>query len=190
TPSEPVFSPNGDGVAETETLAYRLVRPSNVAVTVSGNGVDLQLESGQRAPGLHTFTFTGRSSAGAVYPEGGYRFTVTATDDQGRSSRADRLFALNDTLGSLAVTPASVRLQRPHRGALAVTFELARASDVDVTVETKSGIVIATVSSGKLAPGPQKVLWDGRAATGKLPFGGAYVARVQASNTVGTVELA
>jgi flagellar hook assembly protein FlgD len=188
-PSEAVFSPNGDGVAETESLAYRLVRPANVAVTVTGNGVDLTLESGQRPPGLHTFTFTGKAPSGSTYPEGGYRFTVTATDDQGRSSRADRLFALNDTLGSLAVAPASVRLRKPHRGALAVTFDLARASDVDVTVETKSGIVIATVASGRLPAGPQKVLWDGRAATGKLPFGGAYAVRVAATNSVGDVEL-
>ena len=35
---EPVLSPNGDGVAETQTLAYKLVRPSTVTVTLVGAG--------------------------------------------------------------------------------------------------------------------------------------------------------
>ena len=37
-PSNPVLSPNGDGVADTEAFSYRVVRPSDVVATLSGPG--------------------------------------------------------------------------------------------------------------------------------------------------------
>jgi flagellar hook assembly protein FlgD len=71
-----------------------------------------------------------------------------------------------------------------------VTFELSRPADVRATIETRTGIVIRTLVDRKLEAGPQKLLWDGRTATGRLAFGGAYLARVRAANAVGRVELA
>ena len=37
-PAADVLSPNGDGVDDTQTLAYKLVRPSHVVATLSGPG--------------------------------------------------------------------------------------------------------------------------------------------------------
>jgi flagellar hook assembly protein FlgD len=58
-----------------------------------------------------------------------------------------------------------------------------------VTVETRSGIVIATVLDAQLAAGPQKVLWNGRTWTGALAFTGEYQLHVVATNSIGTVSL-
>ena len=44
------------------------------------------LESGPAQPGIHTFAFDGHAG-GAVLPEGGYRFSVTATDGRHRVTR-------------------------------------------------------------------------------------------------------
>ena len=48
--------------------------------------------------------------------EGLWRFAVTATDDQGQVSQAERTFALNNTLAALQRAPAAVKLRRRARG--------------------------------------------------------------------------
>ena len=58
-----------------------------------------------------------------------------------------------------------------------------------VTVEKRSGIVIATVLDDQLDAGPQKVLWNGKTWTGSLAFTGAYQLHVVATNSIGTVSL-
>ena len=86
-PPAPVLSPNGDGVGESETLAYKLVRPSIVTAQLLGpDGRIYVSDSGQRQPGMPTFVFPGPELSPAALPEGAYRWLVTATDDLGRSS--------------------------------------------------------------------------------------------------------
>jgi len=60
---------------------------------------------------------------------------------------------------------------------------------VRVTVEKRSGIVVATLLDKPLRPGAQKVPWNGRTWTGALAFTGAYQLHVVATNTVGKVSL-
>jgi flagellar hook assembly protein FlgD len=156
---------------------------------VTGGGTSVVLDSGRRAAGMHTFTFDGKRPDGSTLPEGGYRFTVSATDDQGRSSTAGRQFALNDTLASLAVAPAQVRITRARRTVLASTFTLASSAKVTATIETRGGIVIRTLAAKSLAAGPQRLTWDGRTALGTLAFGGPYVVHVRATTSVGRVDL-
>ncbi|MFN2628071.1 MAG: FlgD immunoglobulin-like domain containing protein [Gaiellaceae bacterium] len=186
---DPVISPNGDGVEETLALTYKVVHPSTVTATISGDGGRQVLETGLQQPGLHTFTFDGKRSDGSALPEGGYRFSVVATDDTGRTSSAQRPFALNDTLGALATSPPLVRITGTRHAVLAVTFTLARPATVTATVETRSGIVVRTLNSTTLPGGPQKLLWDGRTAAGTRAFDGAYLVRVRADNAIGHVEL-
>ncbi len=57
------------------------------------------------------------------------------------------------------------------------------------TIETRTGIVIATLTSSKLQPGAQQLPWDGRSGDGKLAFTGAYQVHVVATNSIGRVSL-
>jgi flagellar hook assembly protein FlgD len=188
-PSSEVISPNGDGVDDSLTLTYRVIRPSTVTAAVVGGGTRQILETGSVQPGPHTFTFAGTTAAAVSLPEGQYRFSVTATDDRGQTSTADRLFVLDNTLASLAVNPPVARLSARSLTALTATFVLSRAAAVRATVETRSGIVIKALAAGQLAPGTQQVAWDGRTASGSLAFGGAYVVHVQATSSIGEVDL-
>jgi hypothetical protein len=122
-------------------------------------------------------------------PEGSYRFDVSAVDDQGRSSTADRVFAVNDTLGSLAVAPAVARIAAANGAALTISYALAHPATVTVTIETRTGIVIRTLANGRRAAGQQRLTWNGRTSTGRLAFTGAYVVRASAANAIGKVEL-
>jgi flagellar hook assembly protein FlgD len=184
-PSADVLSPNGDGVDDTQTLSYKLVRPSHVTATLAGpGGATITLASDDEQPGLHTLQWAGTNGDGSPAAEGSWRFLVTATDDLGRTSDAERDFTLDDTLGSLAVAAASAT------GAATATFTLTRSAAVVVTVERRNGIVVATLLRSTLAPGAQTATWKGHVFGGKkVALAGAYQIRVVATTSVGVSSL-
>ena len=55
-----------------------------------------------------------------------------------------------------------------------------------VTIETPEGVVVRTVTNAQLQPGEQSVTWDGRGGNRKPVAGGRYVARVTATNELGS----
>jgi exopolysaccharide biosynthesis protein len=198
-PLEAVVSPNGDGVAERQELAYELVRPSTVSVTLTApDGSVAFQESGLREPGPYEVAFPPvpppppppePAPTEPLPPaEGRWTFTVSATDDQGLPSSTTRRFALNSTLGSLRVAPVRV-VVRPTGGRADVLWAQARAARVKVTIETPEGVVVRTVTNATLQAGEQTVTWDGRAGNRKPVPGGRYVARVTATNELGSVAL-
>jgi exopolysaccharide biosynthesis protein/flagellar hook assembly protein FlgD len=169
-PVSTTLSPNGDGVDDIQTFTYKLVRPSQVTATVVGpDRSTLPLAQDSEQAGVHTLQWDGKTAV-----EGSWRFSVTATDDLGHTTTADRQFAVNQTLGFLQVTPKGA-------GATA-TFQLAHAASVTVTVEKGNGIVLATLLSKRLDPGTQTVTWNG-------PAGGSYRVRIVATNAIGKATL-
>jgi flagellar hook assembly protein FlgD len=113
---------------------------------------------------------------------------VTATDDKGQVSQADRTFALNDTLAGLRVRPATVKVRKKGTR-LAASFTLARAARVTATVETPSGVVVQVLARKSLAAGRRGVTWNGRTAAGTLAFAGPYRIHVSTSNALGRADL-
>jgi hypothetical protein len=203
-PAEAVVSPNGDGVAETQTLSYKVVRPSTVTVTLTApDGTVAAQESGGREPGAYDVAFpplppavppplegTPQQEPTPLPPaEGRWTLAVTATDDQGLGSSAVRRFAVNSTLGFLTVDP--VRLTLPKNGGptVAVRWTQTRAARVKVTVETTEGILVRTVVNQRLEPGSQSTSWNGRTNWGPFVSGGRYVVRVTSTNELGAVSL-
>jgi len=168
-PASRVLSPNGDGVDDAQALSYKLVRPSTVSATLVGpGGVVVPLDTGRRAPGAYRFNWDG-----AAQPEGNWTFRVVADDDLGRHSVADRQFALNSTLGFLAVRVAGQRAT--------AAFKLARAARVVARIETSAGAIVRTLSTRSTPAGDATVSWRGRA--------GRYIFSVTATNDAGSVEL-
>lgn len=169
-PSSTTLSPNGDGIDDVQTFTYKLVHASQVSAAVVGpNGATVSLAQDAEQPGVHTLQWNG---AGGV--EGDWRFVVTGLDDTGRTTTADRTFALNQTLASLQVARSGT--------GLSASFSLAHPATVTVTVEKQNGIVLATLVSKKLDTGPQTASWTGRVAAG-------YRVRVVASNAIGKATL-
>ncbi|HWQ22554.1 MAG TPA: phosphodiester glycosidase family protein [Gaiellaceae bacterium] len=204
-PAELVVSPNGDGVGETQRLAFKVVRPSEVTVTLTGpDGSVAFQEAGPREPGVYEVPFPPPPAPpppveGEPVPpptpaepappaEGRWTLTVAGTDDQGLPSVAQRRFWVNATLGFLRVQPERLLLPPGGRSAT-IRWTLARPARVRVTVETPEGILLRTLVTGRLEPGEQVALWDGRGRDGKLVGGGRYLVRVAAANELGTVAL-
>jgi hypothetical protein len=168
-PASPTLSPNGDGIDDVATFTYKLVRPSAVTAVVQGpQGASVTLAQDAEQAGIHTLQWDGKSV------EGTWRFLVTAVDDTGRATSADRPFSVNQTLGALQV-------DRQGKG-LNASFQLVHPATVTVTVEKPNGIVVATLLSKKLDVGQQTTTWMGNAPAG-------YRVRVVASNTIGKATL-
>ena len=197
-PLEEVVSPNGDGVAEQQRLAYKIVRPSTVTASLTApDGRVVWEETGAREPATVQVAFPPPpppSPEGVQPPpagpvaEGRWTLAVSATDDQGLSSTAIRRFSVNTTLAALRVAPTRV-VVRNSGGRAELRWTLARAARVKVTVETPEGILVRTVANRSLAAGEQTLVWDGRATSGKPVGSGRYVVRVGATNEIGAVAL-
>lgn len=174
------LSPNGDGRAERETLSYKLVRPSTVsAKLIAPDGTARELDVGPKPAGTYRVVWNGTDAAGSPAVEGRYRWSVTATDDLGRTSTADRPFTLDDTLGFVTV----------GRNARRVSFTLSRNASVRVTVEDRYGEILRTVAAGRRPAGRATVAWNGRDGRRKLVRSGSYVVHVAATSTLGLSEL-
>jgi hypothetical protein len=202
-PAEEVVSPNGDGVAETQQLGFKIVRQSDVKVTLTAPDGSVPFEEiGPRAPGTYAVPFPPPPPVPEPVPgepapeppeplppaEGRWTLSVSATDDQGLTSSALRRFAVNSTLGFLKLEP--VRLVLPPRGANAtIRWTQTRAARVKVTVETVDGILVRVPAFRRLEPGEQVVVWNGRRASGKIAGGGRYLVTVEATNELGTATL-
>src|SRR5213075_1675848 len=135
--------------------------------------------SGTRRPGVYRITWNGTDASGGRAAEGRYRFSVTASDDLGRSSSTSRQFTLDDTLGFVHV----------GRNARAVSFKLARPANIRVTVETLGGEIMRTVAAGSRPVGAVTVRWNGRDGRHKRLPRGTYVVRVAATSQVGLSQL-
>jgi len=215
-PAERVVSPNGDGVAETQQLSYKVVRPSSVTVTLTApDGSIAWTETSSWQPGTYGVAFPPPpppppdpspppTPAPAVkktalkpgrtgeIQEGRWRLDVASVDDQGQASADRQLFAVNNTLGYLTTASAYQRfVVRPGgKQVLQIGAALIREARVTVTVESKGGVRVRTLSSRAWPAGKLAIAWDGRTIGGKAwAYSGTYRVRVSAKNELGTVEL-
>jgi hypothetical protein len=188
-PLEPVLSPNGDGIAEKQRLAYKAVRPSIVTASLLGpDGVPRFSFSGAVSPGTYPLDWPGKKPDGTPEAEGRWRWVVSSTDDAGQVSSAERSFQLNRTLGfATPVTPA-VAMPRAAPRAVA-TFKLTRVATVTTRIETTSGALLRTLPRQRAAVGDLEVSWDGKTDGGAVVYSGRYVAEVTATNEFGAVTL-
>jgi Phosphodiester glycosidase/FlgD Ig-like domain len=184
-PKADVVSPNGDGVDDVERLSYRIVRPSNVSVTLAAPDRSIPLQQSRALqPGTYAVPFPPRS--GAI--EGRWSLTVSATDDQGIASTATRRFSVNTTIGFVRVSPTTVAL--PPRGRpIHITWRQARPARVSVRIETSLGTLLRQVTNRSYGPGSQDIVWNGIRKDGRRAFGGTYRVVVTATNGVGSVSL-
>ena len=131
-PLEAVVSPNGDGVAETQKLSYKIVRPSTVTATLTApdGSIAWQEADVARAPGTVDVAFPPLPLPPPPPPEGEppppqpttplppaegrWALTISALDDQGLSSTTTRRFTVNSTL-ALASRRSATRRRSSDR---------------------------------------------------------------------------
>ena len=187
-------SPNGDGVADTPKLSYRIVRPSSVTVTLRApDGSTPVSTTAQQSPGSYPVPFpggteSGAANAGATAAPGPWTLEVKAVDDVGQSSAMTRTFVVDDTLGFLRV-PRLLAVPAGGRE-ITITFRLSRSARVAVSVLDAAGRV---VRQGLAVPatrdaGEQRVTWDGLGKNGAR-IAGNFTVQAVATSALGRSEL-
>ena len=194
---EAVLSPNGDGYAEKQReLTYKVVRPSNVTASlVAPGGAVAFTETLLRQPGTYPVAFPPAPADPTVVEppppaEGRWRLEVTATDDLARTSTTTQLFTVNNTLGFAKLSRRSLVVRVRGKQTISAGVTLTRAARVTATVETKSGVQVATIAVRRLSAGRFAAAWRGTTRGGKfLVYGGMYVVRFRATNELGAVDV-
>jgi hypothetical protein len=190
-PALTVVSPNGDGIAEKQLLAFKVVRPSTVTMSLVGPDSAIALtQTDERQPGIYKVSWPSAATRRQDQPLGRWRWVVTATDDLARKSSVERSFWLNDTLGFMRVAPAAVKLRQHTRTAVVARFKVAYQARVTPSIWTTSGVLVRRLPPKSLGPGTRTIAWNGRFANGRLVYRGKYVFRVFAQNAYGPVDLA
>jgi flagellar hook assembly protein FlgD len=159
-----------------------VARPSHVVATLKGpGGAMIALANDSEPAGLHVLPWDGMVQ-GSPAAEGKWTLTLTGTDDRQVTTSAQRTFALDDTLSSLA-------LKTDRHGRPKATFLLTRAAKVVVQIQRANGVRVVTLRSGQRAAGPEHASWRGRIDRHPAPAG-RYQLVVQATSSVGTSSLA
>ena len=196
-PSVSVVSPDGDGVADRQTLRYKVVRPSTTTVTLTApDGSAAYTATVERQPGSYGVPFppgpgpqSPATLARSAEPVNGrWKLAVSAVDDTGQPSAMEQVFTVNTTVGYLSTAPRKLLLPPPGRD-LAITWKQARAARVVVTVETPAGEVVRTLARRSYPVGSRALTWNGLDRERRAVKGGRYVVRVAARNALGTLEL-
>jgi hypothetical protein len=198
-PAVAVVSPDGDGVADRQSLRYKLVHPSSTTVTLTApDGSVAFAETAERLPGSYSLPFPPRPTptppvtlatrADPPPADGRWKLVVAAVDDVGQSSEMTQSFIVNTTLGYLSMAPKKLFLPPLGRD-VAITWKQSRVARVVVTVETPTGEVVRTLARRSYQTGVARLVWNGLDRQRKPVKGGWYVVRVTARNALGAIEL-
>ena len=183
-PRLPLYSPNGDGVADLQRLYAKVVRRSQVRLrlTRASDGHVAWSSTGTRRRGKVVKSLTRKLA------DGKWRWIASATDSKGRSSEMTRSFVTNSTLGYLRLSRDLLRPTR-HGGSLGISFRQEREADVKVTIRKVSGRVVRHLRSDHLDIGRHSTAWNVKNDAGKVVRDGRYLVRVRAVNSIGPVAL-
>ena len=195
--AEPVISPNGDGFAEAQReLSYKVVRPverhrdSRRARRRRRLHGDRCCASPGRTPSLSRRRRSTHCRADAAG-----RGPLAARRHRHRRPRArlddDPDLRVNNTLGFAKLSRRSLVVRDAWQADdLGRSDADARRARLTATVETTSGVQVATIAIRRLPAGRFVASWRGTTRGGKfLVYGGMYVVRFRATNELGAVEL-
>ncbi len=188
TASPATISPNGDGQADTTTIAFTLTVDANVTVAVldaAGTTV-AELESRRwRRAGQRSLTFDGGG-----LPDGSYVVRVSAQATGGRTAAVDIPLAVTRAIGRVTLSvPALTPNGDGAADTVSIVVPLAAPATLTVRI-LRDGKWVATPFSAPVAAGEQVVTWDGTKRLGKAADG-TYSVSVEAVGERGTagVEL-
>ncbi len=187
-----VFSPDGDGLADSSLVAWTGGEPAVATARISRGTklVRIVALAGARAAG--SFRWNGRTGAGAPLPDATYQVRITLEDAAGNRRTTLTAVRIDRTAGWLRWTPSAFYPQ--DRDGLAraarATYRLGRPARTTLQVVGADGTVIRTIWSGRSqVAGAVGWTWDGRASSGAMVAPGNYVLVLTATGATGTTIL-
>jgi hypothetical protein len=184
-----VLTANGDGDGDTTKISFALSVSAAVTAAVldSADTVARTLVTKRGfGPGTNVITWDGNRANGSPVPDGRYRLRFTAETAFEEATRFGDL-VIDRTLGHFAGPVAFSPNADGRRDLATLTFQLTRDALVRVRILSGSR-VMATLASGTLPPGAQRLAWDGRRG-GRRAADRTYTAVVTAQTSLGVRKL-
>ena len=188
-----VFSPNGDGVADTIATTLTVPEAGALAGWVSdADGATVRAWAATSVAGANATSWDGRNQSGAIVPDGDYTVHLAARDRTGNQGPA--LSRPIQVVGFLRAVASSARAFYPHDGdrlapTTTLSFGVAVPSTVTWTIRDAANTVVAThLADASVAAGSQSWVWDGRNDAGALLPRGTYRSYVTATDGVHTIS--
>ncbi len=183
----PWFSPNGDGVRDTLSLAASSSEDGAIeAKVLDGTSAVIDSWSVPNGSAATTLTWDGRKSNGAVAPDGLYTIRLAPRDVAGNLGAAvDRTVAV---VGAMRAFTSSRSIFFPQdndaqAASTKLSFVLARPMTVTLTVRNAAGAIVATRhDAAALAAGTYAWTFNGRATDGSMLPRGKYSASISATD--------
>ena len=175
------MSPNGDGYADTGTVAYTLAARSSVTASiVDANRVPVATLFRAQKQSARAISFA--LSPGAL-PDGRYSLVLSVQADDGRTGTCSAPFVVDRVLSAVTVAPAAVA----PGGTITAGFTLAGNAQVDVTIVAPDGSTVATLFEGPLTAGTYSYGWNALLGDGTPAPAGHYQVLVTATDALTTV---
>ena len=193
TVSPTLFSPDGDGRADTTKVRFSASETVDWRLEIRGQDGDLVRRfsgSGRTV----SRTWNGRDGSGATVPDGTYAVKVTASSARG-SARAARLAVTVDTepprIEGVSVDPLEIgRRDDSRRETTRVAYTVSEEVQTRVTIRNADDSRARTVSDWRWIPvGSRSVAWNGTVefVGSRIPApDGPYTILVEARDRAGT----
>ena len=188
--SVPVFTPNGDDVADSAPISFELSEGAFVEVKVKRNGGLVRRFTTWAQAGQGTVRWNGRKDNGKSAAEGTFNVYLTATDragnvSEGRSTKVKLLDALKTPTANPGLLWAKDGDDLARTAALKA--KLTRESTVSLVIRDREGKVVRRAIDGELRPaGDVRFVWDGKNDAGAYVGDSLYTARFTAKRSAGT----
>jgi hypothetical protein len=182
-------TPNGDGAGDTTKISFTLSVSAAVTAAVLDPAdvvVRTLVTKKGFGPGRNALTWDGNRANGTPVPDGRYRLRFTAeTAFEEATSFGD--LVIDRTLGHFAGPVAFSPNADGRRDVATLTFQLTQDALVRVRIRRGSRVV-ATLTSGMLPPGAQRLAWAGRRGA-RRAADRMYTAVVTAQTPLGVRKL-
>ena len=190
TVSAPVFSPNGDGSADTTTLGVSSSEQATGTARIY-HGTVLVRSWRLTAVTAWAIAWTGRTASGARVADGTYTFKVDVKDAAGNRRTTSAKVIVDRTAGTLrwsgSFFPQDADSLRPTS---TVSWTMTRKATATLALYNASGALVRTAWKGKaLAPGSRSWTWNGKLTDGSWAAQGRYTARLTVTSSLGTTVL-
>lgn len=182
-----VFSPNGDGVADTISTSVSVPEAGSIVTSVT-NAANATVRSwtATSIAGANALSWDGKATTGAYVPDGDYTLHFAARDRVGNQGAGKTRVVR--VIGLLSAVKTSAKVFYPQDGdrfarTVSLSFAVARPSSVTWTIRNAANQVVVThLADAVVGAGTQTWVWDGRTAEGVLLPRGIYTSYVSATD--------
>ena len=189
--SEPVFTPNGDGISDTIALSHRLSENAFIEMVVKKDGNFVRRTTTWSLKGAGGLAWDGRRDDGRLVGEGVFKIVLTPTDRAGNTG--DPAEVKVRVLSSMKAPAAKPSMFYPRDGdelapSTALKARITRDATVSWTIRDGDGNVVRRGLDEEAvdAPADARFVWDGTDDAGADVPEGRYTARIRVTRPGGT----